>query len=171
MKIEKMQKVEVSTMVKKAELEESPKLSSKVREYLWQYIFDNLLVQKKIMVDDKYNYSMTLDLNKFNPEIHKFFTDSPFNTDINKFRPEPKFNQQGNLKFANIRVVSKAMDKDISPTDYANIVYDAFGSFLILISKKIDKSELDELKKGLDYEYIKSFNYPATIEECKFFIF
>ena len=166
-----MQKVEVRTMVEKAELENSPKISSKVREYIWQYIFDNLLVQKKVMTDEKYSYSVTLDLNKFNPEIHKFFTDSPFNTDINKFRPEPKFNQQGNLKFANIRVVSKEMDKDISPVDYANIVYDAFGSFLILISKKIDKSELDELKKGLDYEYINSFNYPATIEECKFFLF
>jgi hypothetical protein len=89
-----MQKVEIRTMVKKTELVESPKLSSKVREYLWQYIFDDLLVQKKVMTDEKYNYSVTLD-----------------------------------------------------------------------------KSELDELKKGLDYEYINSFNYPATIEECKFFMF
>ncbi|NQX41275.1 hypothetical protein HQN84_20665 [Pedobacter steynii] len=166
-----MQKVEVRTMVERAELENSPKISSEVREYIWQYIFDNLLVQKKVMTDEKYSYSVTLDLNKFNPEIHKFFTDSPFNTDANKFRPESKLNQQGNLKFANIRVASKEMDKDISPADYANIVYDAFGSFLILISKKIEKSELDELKKGLDYEYINSFNHPATIEECKFFLF
>ena len=158
-------------MVEKAELENCPKISSKVREYIWQYIFVNLLVQKKVMTDEKYSYSVTLDLNKLNPEIHKFFTDSPFNTDANKFRPEPKFNQQDTLKFANIRVVSKEIGKDISPTDYANIVYDAFGSFLILISKKIDKSELDELKKGLDYSYINSFNYPATIEECDFFVF
>lgn len=96
---------------------------------------------------------------------------SPFNTEENKFRPEPRFNIHGNLKFAVLRVVSKLLNNETTPEVYSNIVYDAFGSFLLLISKKVTKEELDKLKSGLDYKYINSFTFPATIDECDFFIF
>jgi hypothetical protein len=165
-----MSEIVIRTILSEEDIKDAPKINSKVREYVWKYIYDNILLPKKIMSDNKYNYRLTLDLNKFNPEKHKFFTDSPFNTEENKFRPEPKFNTQGNLKFVSIGVVSKLINNDTAPKDYANIVYDAFGSFLILISKKVTKEELDKFKSGLDYNYINSFTYPATIEDCDFFI-
>ncbi|TDK22334.1 hypothetical protein E2F46_14195 [Luteimonas aestuarii] len=165
-----MSAVLIKSMISKDDIGDAPKINSKVREYVWSYIYDNLLQQKEVMTDDKYDYDLTLSLIKFNAEKHKFFTDSSFNTEINKFRPEPKFNIQGNLKFAVLRVVSKMINNDTSPVDYANVVYDAFGSFLVLISKKITKEELDRIKEGLDYDYINGFAYPATIEDCDFFI-
>lgn len=165
-----MSEVVIRTIVEEECLPHSPKINAKVRAYIWQYIYEEILVPKKIMADNKYNYRLTLDLVKFDPEQHKFLTDSPFNTEVNKFRPEPKFNTQGNLKFSSIGVVSKLIDNDTSPEDYAKIIYDAFGSFLVLISKKITKEELDRIKPGLDYDYINSFSYPATKDDCDFFI-
>ncbi|MEI2274207.1 hypothetical protein OHD16_18820 [Sphingobacterium sp. ML3W] len=59
----------------------------------------------------------------------------------------------------------------MSPRIYADIIYDAFGSFLILISKKVKKEDFDELKKRMDYDKIESFLFPAIIEDMKLFIF
>lgn len=166
-----MEKFEIRTMVKKEEIDSTPKISHKVREYVWNYIYKNLLKSKKVMTDDKSNYRLTFDLKKFDPEKHKFFTDSPFNNDDDKFRPEPKFNKQGDLKFALLSVVSTRLGDSITPRVYAELIYDALGSFIILISKKITKEELDELKKGMNYEEIESYPYPASTEEIKLFTY
>ena len=166
-----MDRIEIRTMVEKIKLEDNPKISFKVRDYVWSYIFENLLKPKKILIDNKYSYRITLTLEKYNPDKHKYSTDSPFNTSSTKFRPEPKFNTQGSLKFALVGVVSDKLSSDISPTDYANIIYDAFGAFLIVISKKVTKEEFDELKNKLDYNYINSLPHPATIDECRFFLY
>lgn len=162
--------VEIESMVEKKNLENAPKVSAKVREYVWRYIYERLLVPRKIMLDAPYDYRFTLDLNEFNPEIHKFFTDNPFNTDEDKFRPEPRFNKLGNLKFVVLRVVSKNICNNTSPSEYANIVYDAFGSFLVTIYKKVTKSDFENLKQSMDYEYINNLPFPASLKECRFFI-
>lgn len=43
-----------------------------------------------------------------------------------------------------------------------------FCSLLIILYKKVKKEELDNLKAGLDYEYINSFPFPAPFEEQKY---
>jgi len=165
-----MRRFEIRTIVSSADLDSAPKISRKVGEYIWDYIYDNLLKEKKIWVDDKFKYRITFDLKKFDPEKHKFFGDSIFNTDDDKFRPEPRFNKQGDLKFALLSVISTKLDEDIALRAYADLIYDALGSFLVLTSKKVTKDDLDKLKKGMDYEQIETFRYPATPEETGFFI-
>jgi len=162
---------EIRTMVEKAEVEFTPRISPEVAQYIWDYIYRNLLVGKKILIDDQFKYRITLDLKKFDPEKHKFFTDCPFNTTEDKFRPEPRFNKQRTLKFALLSVISTKIEPLMSPRIYADIIYDAFGSFLILISKKVKKEDFDELKKRMDYDKIESFLFPAVIEDMKLFIF
>lgn len=158
-------------MVSKTDLAKTPKISHKVRDYVWNYIYENLLKDKKVMTDEKSKYRITFDLEKFDADKHKFFPDSEFNTNEDKFLPEPKFNKQGDLKFTQIGVISTKLSDDMAARVYADLIYDAIGSFLVLISKKVTKEELDNLKKNLDYKEIEGFPYPASIEEAQLFTF
>jgi len=161
--------IDALVLLEKDKVCNRPRISFKVREYVWTYIYDNILKPKKVLIDEKYLYNLTLNLDKFNPEIHKFFTNSPYNSEENKYRPEPKFRIfEKTNKTAVIRVISVFSDKNISPTEYANLIYDGFGSFLINISKKITKEILDEHKPRMDYDYINSFKFPAPFEEQKY---
>ena len=54
--------IEIESMVEKRDLENAPKVSAKVREYVWMYIYERLLIPRKIMVDTTYDYRFTLDL-------------------------------------------------------------------------------------------------------------
>ena len=158
--------ITIDSIVEEKDLVDAPKVSAKVREYVWEYIYENILTPKNIKLNNTFDYRFTLNLNKFNPELHKFFTDNPFNTENNKFSPELRFNKLGNLKFALLRVVSKNINCNTSPTIYANIVYDALGSFLTINYKKITKADFDRLKSGMDYLNINKFPFPASLNEC-----
>ena len=145
---------------------ERPRVSHKIREYIWEYIFDNILKPRRIMTDDTFCYHFTLSFKKFNSKLHIFFTDSPYNTEFNKFRPTPRFTIfKKTTKIAQISIISDSISSLIYPRQYANLVYDGLGSFLILLNKKITKEILDAFKLGLDYTYIDSFEFPASFEE------
>ena len=58
----------------------------------------------------------------------------------------------------------------MSPSEYANIAFDAFGSFLVIIYKKLNKSDFEDIKSSMDYEYINNLPFPASLKECRFFI-
>lgn len=145
-----------------------PRVSHKISEYIWNYIWTNSLKPNGILLNNINSYRFFLDFNKYNPEKHKFFFESPYNTNETKFRPEPKFKNIGNNKSVNIRSVSIYLDSNITPSLYADIVYDMFSSFLIINYKKISKEDLDFKKANLDYNFIDRFPYPAPFEEQKY---
>ncbi|MFJ3388362.1 MULTISPECIES: hypothetical protein [unclassified Lysinibacillus] len=151
------------------ELLARPRVSYKISEYVFDYIRENILIPNKLLKDDKIDYSFTLSFVVFDSELHKFFYETPFNTEENKFRPDTKPKIINGVKEVSIRVVSKKISAIILPSDYADIVYDMFGSFLVAsFSKKVTKEKLDELKKGLNYTYINSIPFPAPFEEQKY---
>ena len=148
-----------------------PRVSYKISEYVWLYIYKNYLKGLNILTDNKYSYRLNLSFSKYNPDIHKFFFDSQFNTEQNKFWPEKRFNTINKIiKQADIDVVSIYLDENIQPKDYADIVYDMFGAFLVEIYKKVKKVDMDNMKEGMDYKYIESFSFPAPFDEQRYFL-
>lgn len=146
-----------------------PRVSFKISEYVWKYIYENYLFILRLMPEDKYNYSICLSFNKYNANIHKFMFDSPYNQKKCFFQPSPKFRiENGQTKWAMIGLTAECVDENINPSLYASLVYDMFCAQLIVLYKKVKKEELDNLKAGLDYEYINSFPYPASFEEQRY---
>jgi len=157
------------TLLEVDEVINRPRVSYEVREYVWSYIYINILEPRNLLKSQKYKFSLTVSVKKFDPKIHKYFTDSPYNDDQNKFRPETKFRVfEKTKKIASIGVLSTYGDLNISPTDYANLLYDAFGSFLVNVSKKLNKEIMDEFRSGLDHEFINSFEFPAPFDQQKY---
>ena len=74
------------------------------------------------------------------------------------------------IKQANIDVVSTYLDENIQHKDYADIVYDMFGAFLVEIYKKVKKADMDNMKKCMDYKCIESFSFPAPFDEQIYFL-
>lgn len=64
--------ITIDSIVEEKDLVDAPKVSAKVREYVWEYIYENILTPKNIKLNNTFDYRFTLDLNKFNPELHKF---------------------------------------------------------------------------------------------------
>lgn len=56
-----------------------PRVSYKISEYVWKYIYENYLFKLKLMSEDKFNYHILLTFAKYNPDIHKFMFKSPYN--------------------------------------------------------------------------------------------
>lgn len=148
-----------------------PRVSYKISEYVWDYIYANLLVKNKILTNNKFRYRFFLTFDKLNLDKKYFFRESLYNfNEETKFSSEPQFRTRKDLKSANLGILSTLIGPEISPIDYSNIVYDAFGSFLIINFKKVTKDSLDALKENLDYGLIKNFPYPAPFEDQKYAI-
>ena len=65
---------------------------------------------------------------------------------------------------------STELTEKITPKEYANIVYDMMGAFLTSKYKKITKETMDKNRKGMDYNLIESFKFPAPFENQKYFL-
>lgn len=147
-----------------------PRVSYKISEYVWKYIYENYLFKLKLMSEDKFNYHILLTFAKYNPDIHKFMFKSPYNREKCFFRPSPNFRKVKITKCLVIGLTGECVDENISSSLYASLVYDMFCAQLIVLYKKVKKEDLDKLKTGLDYEYINSFPYPAPFEEQRYMI-
>ena len=146
-----------------------PRVSFMISEYVWKYIYEKYLLKLRLMSEEKYNYNIFLSFNKYNPNIHKFMFNSAYNHEKCFFWPEPKFRTVNVTdKWLTISLTAECIDENIIPALYASLVYDMFCSLLIILYKKVKKEELDNLKAGLDYEYINSFPFPAPFEEQKY---
>lgn len=145
-----------------------PRVSNKISEYIWKYIYEMYLFKLNLMLEDKFNYSICLTFAKYNPNIHKFMFKSAYNQEKCFFRPSPNFRRVKITKSLVIGLTGECVDENITPALYASLVYDMFCAQLLVLYKKVKKEDLDKLKTGLDYEYINSFPYPAPFEEQRY---
>jgi hypothetical protein len=172
-----------------------PRISIKVDEYIWSLIEQNIVIPKKIMQSDKYDYNLVVSFDEYNAENHKFSRFSPYNGSLKEnavlstyhnpneyyshddfvggaeqttwFNPG-KFWINSGVKTASIGVSAANANQDIVPVDYANLLFDAFAATLLLNFKKLKKSEFDELKTHIDYDVVCSFPFPAPFIEQKY---
>ena len=143
---------------------ERPRIDYRVSEYLFDFINQHILTEKKVMQTG--DYCFTLFLKIFNPAEHKFFFDNPYDTEQTKYSPSVR----GSIKSKNINMLCSSLffNSQMTPTEYTEIVYDAFALYFILRYKKLTKVLFDNLKQKIDYDYINSFEFPAAFENQKY---
>lgn len=146
-----------------------PRVSAKISEYIVDFINQNLLVPLKIMQSEKFDYSLTLEFDKYLPGVHKINSVSPYTTDTKKFVTPIGFTiVDKTAKWAYLSVCTTTMNETIEPKEYAILAYELVGSFLIKNFKRIKKETLNNFMDRIDFTLIESFPFPAPFEEQKY---
>jgi hypothetical protein len=148
-----------------------PRVDYRISEYIFDYINKNVLEPNKIMQDG--NYDICLSFTFFDKDHFKYFDDLPFDTEDTKYSVSKISNRTENgIKYKDISIscYSIELTENIKPKEYASIVYDMIGSFLVSKYKKITKEIMNNNKKGIEYEFIEKFIYPASFENQKYLL-
>jgi hypothetical protein len=147
-----------------------PRIDYRISEYIFDYINKNILEPNKIMQTG--NYSICLSFAFYHKNEQRYFEDNSYNTETAKYDSETSNITEDGIKYKNIQLFcySTEMDENIKPKEYANIVYDMIGIFLIRQYKKITKKIMDKNKTGMDYSYIEKYKYPALFKEQKYLL-
>jgi hypothetical protein len=116
------------------------------------------------------NYDVCLSFAFYYQNEQKYFEDNIYNTQNTKHSFHLGTLTKNGLKFKTIWVgcYSTELNEKIEPNEYANIVYDMIGAFLVSKYKKITKEIMDKNKAGMDYELIKKYKYPASFDDQKY---
>jgi hypothetical protein len=102
----------------------------------------------------------------FDPEKHIAFFENPYDTDKTKFNFPVTQSIQGKTVY--IFCSSLLFHSQMTPSEYAQIVYDMYAFYFIHRYKRLTKALFDETKKQLDYDFINSFEFPALFENQKY---
>ena len=145
-----------------------PRISHKVSEYVFDFINQNLLKPNNVLQSDKYIYEFTFSFS-FSIPKRKFPYTSPFATDSRLyFSPKGFQTFEKHEKWATLVVIADNIDETIQPYEYATIIFQMCGDFLLTNYKKINKTSLEDLLSKLDSAYIESFPFPASFEEQQY---
>ncbi|MFA4870760.1 MAG: hypothetical protein WC623_21365 [Pedobacter sp.] len=141
-----------------------PRIDYRVSEYVFQFIDTEILQPNRVLQKGKHHFCLAFGI--YNPEIHKFHQENPYHSDDSKFSIS-KYNRK-EYKDTQIACNSTLFNENISPVDYAKIVYDMFACYLVQEFKKITKELMDSKKNDLDINCITDFDFPAKFENHKY---
>jgi hypothetical protein len=148
-----------------------PRVDYRISKYVFDYINKNILEKNKIMQNE--NYDICLSFAFYDKNHFKYFDDIPFDTDNTKYSVSKISNRTANgIKYKEILICcySTELTENIEPKEYANIVYDMIGAFLVSKYTKTTKEIMDENKTGMDYEFIEKYKFPALFEDQKYLL-
>jgi hypothetical protein len=145
-----------------------PRIDCGISEYVFEYINKNILQPNKIMQSG--DYSICFSFGVYYKDTQIYITDSLYNTDTEHYDFHLCQTTEDGIKYKVIQLFynSTQIDENLKPREYANIVYDMVGAFLIRKYKKITKEIMDKNKTGMDYAYIEKFKYPALFKDQKY---
>jgi hypothetical protein len=147
-----------------------PRINYKISEYVFDYINKKILEPANLMQTGYYIIYLCFYTYNKEDQFHNHHIQNIYDTEntIYYLTKPPSCGKRG----INISCYSTELHENISPKEYANIVYDMIGAYLTNKYKnkyrKISKEIMDKNKNGMDYNYIESFNYPAVYEDQKY---
>ncbi|MFK8273804.1 hypothetical protein [Capnocytophaga canimorsus] len=150
-------------------IEDFPKYSYHITEYIWSFLEERILKPKKIWLEDKYVYYFGIIINKIHPQA-KYFQENVFNSENVKFLT-PKFSTSKGQRQATLFIKLREIDKNMPPSTFALLIYHIFASLILVNNKKLSKEDFDREKENLDFDLINSFPFPVTLEEAQYQIF
>ncbi|AEK24172.1 hypothetical protein [Capnocytophaga canimorsus] len=162
------EKFNIQICVKKEYLNEFPMISSKILQYVWNYIEEKFLKPKNIWINDKYCYSIGIFI--YPLKEGGYYQDNIFNTDETKYLT-PKFSTSKLRRHNTLFIDSALIHKNTLPSTFASLIYDVFASLILVYTKKLSKEDFDREKENLDFDLINSFPFPAILEEAQYQIF
>lgn len=182
----------VDTANNKITLFSRPRVSIHVDEYIWNLIEENIVKPHKIMYSKKYKYLLKISFGQFDPIQHRYYPLSPYNGSLREgvkqdsvngwysredfadteecttwFAPDKIWTNCDN-KVLNVSIDATNVNENISPKEYANLLFDGIGAALIFNFKRLKRKEFDLLKHKIDWSIVESFSFPAPFAEQQY---
>lgn len=137
-----------------------PPISWKVRDYLEDFIIENVLMEKQIVVSSQWTI-----------HLHCFFCKpSPrFNYDYVHFYAKPQTVKENMVKIYEIMIPEKLINESKNKYEKTiELMYDAISIFLTATYKKVSKEFMNELWQQVDMKYLLALPYPAKVKDQKY---
>ncbi len=169
-----------------------PRVSIHVDEYIWSFIEENIVKPHKLMRSEKYGYMLNIAFKQFNPEKARYFPPSEYNGPLREgvkvessvrtyfredfvggkvrttwYSPDAMWTNCG-YKVLDVDVVSDNVSENMTPREYAELLFDGIGSALVFNFKKLKREKFDVLKSRIDWGIVESFPFPAPFEEQQY---
>jgi hypothetical protein len=120
----------------------------------------------------KGNYLICFSFSIYYKDVQKYFDGSLYDTEETKYESVIRTLTEDGIKYKYFHLfcTSTELNEHIKPKEYANMVYDMIGAFLIKKYKKITKEIMEKSKTGIDYKIIEKFKYPALAKDQKYLL-
>lgn len=176
----------------KIRLFDRPRVSIHVDKYIWSFIEENIVKPHKLMRSMNYNYMLNIAFDSFDPERHRYFPLSPYNGQLREevkadsetgryFREDFEGGKERTTWFSlskiwtncgdkvlNVGVNAGNVSENITPREYADLLFDGIGAALLFNFKRLKREEFEQLKQKIDWSIVESFPFPAPFEEQQY---
>ena len=149
-----------------------PRIDYRVSEYVVDYIFKTIPQFDKILDKNYYRiafsfsgrFSGIVDQDELDDmALFGYYTDVEYITDDISYCFFRK-----KSTFLHAMCDSIKLNENITPAEYADIVYDMVSILLRRWYKRLTKEFMDDNKNKMDYDYINSFEFPASFENQRY---
>lgn len=169
-----------------------PRVSIHVDEYIWSFIEENIVKPHKLMRSEKHEYLLDIAFGQFDPAKHRYYPLSPYNGPLREgvemdsanrsyfredfaggkdrttwFSPNKIWTNCGD-KVLNVDIKAANVSENITPREYADLLFDGIGAALVFNFKRLKREEFDGLKPKIDWSIVESFPFPAPFEEQRY---
>ena len=169
-----------------------PRVSIHVDEYIWSFIEENIVKPHKLMRSEKHEYLLDIAFGQFDPAKHRYFPLSSYNGLLREgvemdsanrsyfredfaggkdrttwFSPNKIWTNCGD-KVLNVDIKAANVSENITPREYADLLFDGIGAALVFNFKRLKREEFDGLKPKIDWSIVESFPFPAPFEEQRY---
>ena len=162
------QKFKIDINIEKKEYDIVPIVSYEVVKYIWGYIEEKFLVPEKIWINDKFTYHFSIVIEKMEEE-DIFFQENWFNTEKTKYLT-PKFSTSKEIRYTTLFITSGELSKDMDIRIFSCMLYNVLSSIVLTYTKKLSIDDFVREREHLDFNFISTFPYPASIESSKYII-
>ena len=182
----------VDTDTNKITLFSRPRVSIRVDEYIWRLIEKHIVKPHKLMRSEKHKYLLKIAFDRFDPVRHRYYPLSSYNGLLREgvkpdnangwypredfadseerttwFSPDKIWTNSGN-KVLDVNIDAANVSENITPREYADLLFDGIGAALVFNFKRFKREEFDELKSKINWSMVESFPFPASFEEQQY---
>jgi len=137
-----------------------PPISWKVRDYLENFIIENVLNEKQIIVSSQWTIHLHLYFCKPSPR---------FNYDDINFYAKPRTVKENMVKIYEIMIPEKLIAESKNKYERTiELMYEGISIFLTTTYKKVSKEFMNELWPKVDMKYLLTLPYPAKVRQQKY---
>ena len=157
-----------------------------------EFIEENIVKPHKLMRSEKHEYLLDIAFGQFDPAKHRYFrfphTTACFGKGSRWTAPTEaisartlqaaKIGLPGSSpnkiwtncgdKVLNVDIKAANVSENITPREYADLLFDGIGAALVFNFKRLKREEFDGLKPKIDWSIVESFPFPAPFEEQRY---
>lgn len=137
-----------------------PAISWKVRDYFEDFIIENVLNEKQIVISSKWTIHLHCMFCKVSPR---------YNYDYIHFYNKQRTVKENMVKMYEIMIPEKLIDDSENKYERTiELMYEACSIFLTATYKKVSKEFMNDLWRIVDKKYLVTLPYPAQVKDQRY---